>query len=50
MTHEQAVKILDQLEDSCGRAEKAKKDVDLIVALRVLYQMMLERVKDEGKR
>ena len=54
MTHEQAVKDLDQLEDCLLRAETAKKDIDLLVALRVLYRILLEKVKegdsDHGKK
>lgn len=45
MTQKEAAKILDQLEDSCARAENSKKDTDLLIALRVLYLLMEERVK-----
>ena len=47
MTHEELVKWVDQLEDSLTRAEMAKKDVDLIVVLRLAYMIMKERLKNE---
>lgn len=47
MTHEELVKWVDQLEDSLTRAEMAKKDVDLIVVLRLAYKIMKERLKNE---
>lgn len=47
MTHDEKVKWLDQLESSLVRAETSRKDVDLIVALRLLYQIMKEEVKND---
>ena len=46
MTHEEAVKWLDQLETSLVRAEKAKKDIDTIILLRLAYELLKEKVKD----
>lgn len=50
MTHDQWVKWTDQLESSLVRAETAKKDLDLIVVLRLAYNICKERTKEtEGK-
>ena len=49
MTHEKKVEFLDQLEDSLIRAERGKKDLDLLIALRVLYSMMLDDVKKDDR-
>ena len=46
MTQEEKARYLDQLETSCVRAETGKKDVDLIVALRALYKLYEEAVKN----
>ena len=45
MKHEEAVKIMDQMENCLVRAEMAKKDLDLIVALRALYKLYEEVVR-----
>ena len=45
MTRKDEAQILDQLENSCARAEKAGKDEDLIVALRAVYILWRERKK-----
>lgn len=49
MTRKDEAQILDQLEDACGRAEKAGKDKDLIVALRAVYILWRERQKTIDK-
>lgn len=49
MTRKDEAQILDQLENSLIRAEKGQKDIDLIVALRVLYQMVREQMKEEDR-
>ena len=46
MTHEKAVECLDQIEDCLVRAETSKKDLDLLVALRVLYLMCKDKVRE----
>lgn len=46
MTQQDKARILDQLEDSCLRAETGKKDVDLIVALRAVYKLYEEAVRN----
>ena len=49
MTHDEKVKILDQLENSLVRAESSRKDVDLLVCLRVLYSLFKDEVKHDTK-
>lgn len=49
MTRKDEAQILDQLEDACGRAEKAGKEEDLIVALRAVYILWRERQKTIDK-
>ena len=55
MKKSDAVKALDQLQDCLYRAEHGKKDLDLLVALRVLYKVMEDLVRhgtvavDDGK-
>lgn len=49
MTHDEWVKWLDQLENSLVRAESARKDVDLIVILRLAHAIAKERVKESEK-
>ncbi len=46
MTHEEAVKWLEQIENSLTRAEQAKKDIDLIILLRLAYELAKEREKE----
>ena len=41
--------MLDQIEDSLKRAEDGKKDIDLIVALRAIYILLLEDIKNGEK-
>ena len=50
MKHEDEIRLLDEVEVACVRAEKARKDVDLLVALRVLYKLLEERVKEDERR
>ena len=45
MEKKKATKILDQLENSCRRAEEGKKDLDLLVALRALHALYEEVVR-----
>ncbi len=49
MTHDEKVKILDQLENSLVRAESSRKDVDLLVCLRALYSLFKDEVKHDTK-
>lgn len=46
MTHEEAVKWLDQLETSLARAEQGKKDIDLVILLRLAYELAKEKEKE----
>lgn len=48
MKHADLVEWVDQLETSLSRAEMYKKDIDLIVCLRLLYTIMKERLKEDG--
>lgn len=50
MKREQAAKYLDQLQDCLLRAETAKKDVDLLAALRVIYALLEDWIKKEEKK
>ena len=47
MTREELAKIADQLETSLVRATEAKKDIDLIVVLRALYEMAKDKLKED---
>lgn len=49
MTHDDWVKWTDQIENSLVRAEKAGKDKDIIVLLRLAYQIGRERIKEDKK-
>lgn len=49
MKHDEAVKILDELENCLLRAETARKDIDLLVALRVLYKIIKEKINEDAK-
>lgn len=48
MTRKDEAQILDQLEDACARAEKSGKDEDLIVALRAIWMLWREKIKEEN--
>lgn len=45
MTHEQAVKALDQLINGLKRAEESRKDVDLLMTMRIVYLLLEDKVK-----
>lgn len=45
MTHAQAVKALDQLIDGLKRAEESRKDIDLLMVMRIVYLLLEDRVK-----
>ena len=52
VTHEDWVRWTDQIETSLARAEAAGKDKDLIVLLRLAWQVGIEHIrenKDGGK-
>ena len=49
MTRADLAEALDQLETSLVRAEEGKKDVDLIVALRIVHKIAKDRLKEIGK-
>ena len=44
------IKMLDQIEDACVRAERNGKDKDLIIALRALYFLLKESIKNEQQK
>lgn len=46
MTKEKAIEIYEQLLTSLKRTEDSKKDIDLLVALRAIYFLIEERVKE----
>ena len=50
MKDKEAADIMDQLETSCIRVEEAKKDKDLMIAIRALYKLYEERVRDDRRR
>lgn len=45
MTYEQAVKALDQLINGLKRAEESRKDVDLLMTMRIVYLILEDKVK-----
>lgn len=49
MTRAELVKALDQLETSLVRAEEGKKDVDLIVVLRIAHKIAKDKLKEIDK-
>lgn len=49
MKRNDLAKLLDGIENSCLRAEQAKKDVDLLVALRTIYKILEGMIKDDGR-
>lgn len=49
MTHEEWVKWTDQTENSLVRAEKSGKDKDIIVLLRLAYQICKDHIKEDKK-
>lgn len=49
MTHDDWVKWTDQIENSLVRAEKAGKDKDIIVLLRLAWQVGRDHIKEDKK-
>lgn len=49
MTRKDEAKILDQLEDACGRAEKARKDSYILLLLRAVYILWREKIREEDR-
>lgn len=51
MKHEDWARFTDQLENSLARAEAAQKDKDIIILLRMAYQICKERmIETDGRR
>ena len=48
MKRADAIKYLDQLQDCLLRSEEAHKDLDLLVALRICYFLLEERIRIDG--
>ena len=48
MTDEAIAKALDEVEDALIRAVEAKKDIDIVVALRAITILMQERLKNKS--
>lgn len=46
MTNEAIAKALDEVENALIRAVEAKKDIDIVVALRAIEILMTERLKN----
>lgn len=49
MTYEQKVKWLDTIESALVRAETARKDIDLILVMRLLREELEEDVRKEKR-
>ena len=47
MKRSDEAKILDQLEDACGRSEKAIKDSYILLLLRAVYILWREKIREE---
>jgi hypothetical protein len=47
MNHDKAVKWLDEIESALVRAETARKDIDLILVMRILREELEEDVRQE---
>lgn len=45
MTHDDWLRWADQIEDSLVRAEKARKDIDLLILLRFAQKLAIEGLK-----
>lgn len=51
MTHDDWLRWADKIEDSLVRAEKARKDIDLLILLRFAQKLAIEGLKrTEGER
>ena len=46
MTRKELAEQVDQLENSLVRSEKARKDIDLIILLRLAHKIAKERLKE----
>lgn len=44
--HEDAAKWLNAMENAVGRAETARKDIDLIIIMRAVYHILKHLVKN----
>ena len=49
MNHDRAVKWLDEIESALVRAETARKDIDLILVMRLLREELEEDVRKEKR-
>ena len=49
MNHDKAVKWLDELESALVRAETARKDIDLILVMRLLREELEEDVRKKER-
>lgn len=49
MNHDKAVKWLDEIESALVRAETARKDIDLILVMRLLREELEEDVRKEKR-
>ena len=49
MTHEKKVKWLDEIESALVRAETARKDIDLILVMRLLREELEEDVRKKER-
>lgn len=49
MTRDEWLKWLDQIETSLVRAEAARKDIDLVIVLRLAQEIAKERIKELEK-
>lgn len=49
MNHDKAVKWLDTIESALVRAETARKDIDLILVMRLLREELEEDVRKEKR-
>lgn len=49
MNHDKAVKWLDTIESALVRAETARKDIDLILVMRILREELEEDVREKER-
>lgn len=50
MTHDKAVKWLSEMESALVRAETARKDIDLLVVMRVVRDMLEGEVRGDVRK
>ena len=50
MTHDKAVKWLDEMESALVRAEMARKDIDLLFTMRVVREMLEDEVRKDVRK